>query len=844
MPGLAAESAEGHVLTADGEQLAYFLCGPQRWSFRSDQERLSVVQACAVRYSGFTGRRVRVRVTSRPFPESEWARRLDADVRTAPGSGPLPAWDDLLGQQQQRLARLALADEMVFLAVPVEGKPGSPDAAADVAKMTAQLAGPGMDARPVTPGELEYLLHRSCALGTPHPLTMPPPMVAWTEDDLAGFAAQHLDWSQASRGRSVRVTAVVNGQLVERFVVIGTMTRKPVIALPGEKGGGAAPWLKRATVGFNVEWSVIADVLQPEVVTSRMVDVVNAVAAQAAHAREHGEPLRKSLLAQSRQANDVIDDVETNDPLSTWLDVWVRFAVAGRTEQEALDRFQAVADLYAPGFTFEPTRRGMHAAAREFIPGEPLSTTAHRRRMTVTEFAAGMPHVTSLVGDRVGFHIGRTVTSTTSRAVCWHPWSAQEVRDSSGVTVVGGTLGSGKSSLVGSIAHQVATAGIPTVLLDLGGPLARLCDLPGYDGTANATDLMQAEPGALSPYRVIADPVREHYATDAEYMAAFRFAGSRRRMLAQDTLTTLLPAAVASMPRTAFAMSAATRAVGGHRWCSPHSVLDRLEDLNSCTGEDGARAEHSKDLVEHGRFLAGLLRDAAELPQTQLIFPERGTAPRTDPDAEADGYLLQVLTMRGLVTPKDGAKRDSWTLEQTVGAALLNLAAHHTSQQVYGIGDMHRRKLVALDEVGLLTAVASGRALVAQLAADSRKWNLRLILSGMNVAHVTAPEVGIANYIDSLFIGRTVGKQAIADALTACHIELGAGYEDVLPRLSPQPRDAVERLGYRDFVFYDGKGGCETVRVAQPPGVEDALNTTADPTKAKLSRPRLVKVPA
>ena len=84
-------------------------------------------------------------------------------------------------------------------------------------------------------------------------------------------------------------------------------------------------------------------------------------------------------------------------------------------------------ELYRPKVQIEHPE-AQYRYAREFIPGEPLASTAYRRRGSVMWAAAARAgrHRRS-VGDRRGIMLGETCTATR-RPVAWDPWMAQEVR--------------------------------------------------------------------------------------------------------------------------------------------------------------------------------------------------------------------------------------------------------------------------------------------------------------------------------------------------------------------------------------------------------------------------------
>src|SRR5664279_6274880 len=90
---LALQRAEGHVLSTKTTRTAWFLLQPQRWSFRSIAECEALILAAAQRYAelGANGRRVHIRVTSRPYAVRDWARALDANT-----PHPLSTWTEFL----------------------------------------------------------------------------------------------------------------------------------------------------------------------------------------------------------------------------------------------------------------------------------------------------------------------------------------------------------------------------------------------------------------------------------------------------------------------------------------------------------------------------------------------------------------------------------------------------------------------------------------------------------------------------------------------------------------------------------------------------------------------------
>jgi hypothetical protein len=239
-------------------------------------------------------------------------------------------------------------------------------------------------------------------------------------------------------------------------------------------------------------------------------------------------------------------------------------------------------------------------------------------------------------------------------------------------------------------------------------------------------------------------------------------------------------------------------------------------------------------LSEAAQAAAEFLDAAREMPQAQLVLPEIRELGAADEDELGDSheYYLTVLTMPGLVLPLDGADRRDWTDEERFSFPLLHLASWLTQRSIYD-RDRHERKGVAFDETWVLTRLSSGRALGNRTARDTRKFNTRALWASQNGGdHLAA---GIGNLVGASFIGRTTEAEAQADALRMARIETGVGYEETLAKLSPQARRAEGRSGFREFVFADGDGGVEKIRIdiEAHPQLKAALDTTADPTKVR-----------
>ncbi|MGH3605418.1 MAG: ATP-binding protein, partial [Pseudonocardiaceae bacterium] len=444
---------------------------------------------------------------------------------------------------------------------------------------------------------------------------------------------------------------------------------------------------------------------------------------------------------------------------------------------------------------------------------------------------SAVPTATAEVGDRRGILLGETCTATR-RPVAWDPWMAQEIRDSSGLTALVAGLGGGKSFLGGGIVYKTLRSGAYWTLLDPSGPLAKLCELPELRPYARPINLLNAQPGILNPYRVVGEPELSHFLDEEDPERAWRrekaLTAATRRRLVLDVLTGVLPFEVARMAKTRIVLLRAVRAVGGRPDAHPGQVFEMLRRDPS---------EHH----EHAIVVADFLDEMRE--RMSLLIPDKGA----DPYTEVRDDRLTVLTMSGLTLPKDTIGREHWTDAESLGVELLNLAAWLTQRSIYE-RPRDERKGVWIDEAFFLSEVPTGRVLMNRFARDSRKWNVRVLLSSQVPADFLKIQ-GFVSLLDSVFVGRLDDGPAQADALRLLKVPIGVGYEQVVASLGRRPggdRMATERdRAPRQFIFGDGAGGVERVRVDLSGAHLEHLCTALDTTPDALrGGPAAVELPS
>ena len=851
-PSIALRSIDGHLTRTGQEVYAWYKLSPQRWSFRSDSQRQDLIQAIAGQYAELQGRWLHLRVTTRPYPIRMWA---EAHVRNALGrlpdaAGALSFDDYMVGEQQQLLGR-SMAEKEVYLGVQVQTRnvmdraveraapilhkifPAAVDAElvaldAEVEHLDMVMSGAGLEGRPVTADEMSWLMHRSCSLGLPAPRNLPGlngavPGAAWEPEDLASFT-DAADFHQEPYSPTVEVHGRTGSNAgITRHLVVLTVGLMHGLQIPEVDD----PWVQRADrLPAPVEWSARIYVRRPEEVGGELQRQMNKVRSQVRHyTDEHELEPPQSLARQASRVLEIDDEMTSGfTALATRVRSWWRLAVSGADEREALKLAQQLVDLYKPKVAIEHPE-SQYALAREFIPGEPLSSSAYLRRGSVVWAASAVPTATAEVGDRRGVLLGETCTATR-RPVAWDPWMAQEVRDASGLTAMVAGLGGGKSFLGGGLVYKTLRAGAYWTLLDPSGPLTQLCHLPELRPYARPINLLNAQPGILNPYRVVPEPQLQHFLDEDDPERSWRrekaLVAATRRRLVLDVLTGLLPYEVARLPQTRIVLLRAVRAVGGRPDAHPGQVFEALRRDAS---------EHH----EHAKVVADFLDEMRE--RMGLLIPEQDA----DPYSQTRDDRLTVLTMAGLTLPKDGVGREHWTDAEALGVELLNLAAWLTQRSIYE-RPKDLRKGVWIDEAFFLSEVPTGRVLMNRFARDSRKWNVRVLLSSQIPADFLRIQ-GFVTLLDSVFVGRLDDEHAQADALRLLKVPVGAGYEQVIAALGRRPgghRGTERDRAPRQFIFGDGAGGVERIRVdfsgKHLAHLVQALDTTPDAARDDAQR--------
>lgn len=824
---LSLTEIAGHVTFTPASVTAWYVLPGVRWSFRPDLEREALIIAIAEQFAGLAGMRVHLRRTTRPFPADQWARTVDhhtsRPLRTVPGG---TSWADHLVAAQRHLQQLSHAEGETFLGITFSRRGAFDQLGEKVGRMFGRgtrlserekiekrslqfdevLGSFGVRAHRATTAELEWLVYRSVALGMEPPRLLSGSAADWEAGDVLALT-ESIERYRSPYGSTVKLVNRLTGE--EKHTAVLTVGRMEELEIPQRH----EPWLHfHERCPWPVELSSRIDILGPGEAFRDLDHRLRLIRSQQRDYDEHAMDAPPELQRLAERALGVGDEMTTGLPIdAARAHGWHRLAVTADSKEECLERARTLMQMYQRDMRISLQHpKNQDWLAREFIPGEPVAQTGYVRRMPVKLFAAALPQAASTVGDQRGDLIGRTA-GTCRRPVFLDLHFATEVREKSGLSVFVAEPGGGKSTLMGAIGYLAARRGVQVTLLDPSGPLARLCEMPELKPFSRVLNLTGSEYGTLAPYALIPSPRREHY-DDApegqrEYDIAVSNARSERRMLVQDICSMLLPPQVQREASTARLLRHAARHVPAEEDAALEDIVEALQDAEDHSTGDGAE-------------LAALLLDTAEMPLAKLFFgnPDKGVL--------EDDTALTVITMSGLRLPDLGIEREYWSAEEALALPMLHTAHRLAVRRAYG-GDMHRRKLVGLDEAHFMEGWKSGRSFLVRLARDSRKWNLAALVASQNPKDILGLDV--QNLVSTVFVGRIAEDTEVAEeALKLLRVPTGVGYESVLASLSEVDASETSKLPYREFVMRDVDGRVQRIRAdfSWVRGLLEYLNTT------------------
>lgn len=813
------------TISKEGRIMAWYLARNTSYSYRTVRSaEMLITDAAAGLNELEPGTRVHLRVTSRPFPVSEWAERSWKDA-----PAPTDEYAAILERDQMRLANADQTDKLVFWGIEVGSRSSvaaalasaasavrakktalsiqeaeSRELAQTVDRLDEVMAAPGVDSYAATPREMDWLVRKSLGLGCS--LT---PTTAIEDDDLdaeelSDFTRQ-VSWSVGSLADSVEVVSSQEATQQSRHAVVLTLAALPELLIPEVD----QPWIARADqLGFPLEWSIRLTIEDAEETQAKMNKLADRVRAQRSHYEvDHGIDAPRQLTRQAVRIAEIEDELRNANGLTTRVAAQVRVAVFGSTEREALGRAERLGKLYSQKARWV-RHLGQYHQAREFVPMERPSDSGSKRRMSIVKFAAGLPNAATEFGDRTGINLG-IVSGMSKQAAILNPWWGPE-HNRSGLMPVAGTLGSGKTLLALLMLYKTGTQGVPWTVLDPSSLMGELAQHPGMRSFSRSINLLGAENGALNPYALVPDPNpadfgANAYETGTEYDRAVKASNAQRRSLVREVLTGCLPGEKHGNKHTIEVLRQAVNRAPAYATSTIDGVL---HELSAIDGDQDSAIEAAK-LVETFRF-----QREAELPR--LFFADGSST--NDGTSALSNSRVTFFGLKGLVAPPEGEEdRTEWTEEQLLYRPLLNLASWAALREIYR-RPRTERKGVIFDEAHEITASGVGQTLIQKSATDSRKHNLVAMMLTQNPSGIT--NSSIANFVGTAFIGRMVEQEEQRGGARLLGLPDDDAYAAMFGNLSRPKSSGLRDSGQRDttpreFIAKDYHGNIEKITVDQ-----------------------------
>lgn len=784
---LAIRGVTDNLVTTGDSIEAWYVLNPVWWEFLSNQQRSSIIAAQARAWVSIVGREWHLRVTTRPFPAAAWARNLDL---LTPNPVDQDAWAAYLRDRQEAMRGQSLGESAAFLGVQIGNRglmqeilakmprrraQGKADLAArerrridnDLTNVTRAL---DEIARPATQREVEWLVQRSIGLCLPNPAAyrtvgdrpIDSNDLAGVYDavdiDRGGLGSRHLEII-GSEGRS-------GPGAIRRSVAVMSVGRVEVQDIPKAR----RPWLSHALRFGGVEMSVRGRILSGREAAADVEKRLQTILDQKPQYVQHDMSVPPSLDRAHTQAirrqDQMIEGAAVDAEAAH---VWVRIAIPGTDARNVMDRAEQMRKAFDRNGIELHFMRNQEGAYREFIPGEPKSTTAHHRRMPAEMWAASVPHLSTSLGDKQGQHVGRVAGSSGAQFV-WDLHRAMINDDRGGYTPVAGDMGSGKSYFCGGLMAVDTLRGICGTILDPSGPLAKIAEWGPIRDVTRVISLLDGDPGLLSPFAMIPEPTQREAEEAKKPIEDLRkMASLRRGTLALDVFRACLPPGLGEDQRTEVLLSEAIRATGNR---VTTSMIDALNYLKGAEGDD----PHARAVYQH-------LMGMSDHPYTRLMFH---TQQFSDAVPSVEPTLL-IITLAGLVLPNFDLPRTSWDIEERLAVPLVNVAAHYSARRIYS-RPRDEPKTMFLDEAHFLEGWPSGRALLSKLQRDSRKHRVRVFSASQDVATTLSAQKAAKALAGDVLIGAMNDFENQQAGLMLARAPIGAGYEKKIAGLRPAPQ--------------------------------------------------------
>lgn len=622
-------------------------------------------------------------------------------------------------------------------------------AAAETARST--LGRGALSARPLGAEELRQLRRRSVWRG----LT-PPPMSAtgrtvWgrslVADEFEGVELSPVLFGTAKGPRSAVAVDSPHGRVFTATLVAAAFPLR--MEFPRTR-----PWLAHVDgLPFPVEVDALLDLVPPRVARSRFGRRLDLARDQDREAAKAGA----ELPVETELMIDLAREWEHKIPTRRLPMVWghVTFRVDADSLEELASRCAVLTEHYQElGIDLAwPSGASQRGLLLQAVPGAERQFRSFRQVWPVETVGCGLPTAASNLGHPTGMYCGPT-TGRQVKAVTFDlHWAIRRsveqgerhVEAQGGVVLLGNPR-AGKSGALGTMVHDGALWRMPQVVIDFGGQLARLAQVPDIAGQVRVVDLLQAGAGSADPMGPAIVP--GDGATD-------RVRAARER-LTFETLRTLAWRQVDTDAGTRTELQQAIQRVSRSSEPSTAAVLDALLHSEQPAGRNlGAALAFDLD-TDEGSVLTG---EGAALP------------------AGLDGRSCTVLTGRGIVLPEPGKPLAAWDPAELFGAATFGIVAVKAQQLLWELPPGTLSALM-IDEAHVPLATPAGRRVISSALRNGPKQGVATVLATHNAEEVSAD--WLANMVSTWMLFRTTAPGALGRALEVMSVEGSADTRELV----------------------------------------------------------------
>lgn len=368
------------------------------------------------------------------------------------------------------------------------------------------------------------------------------------------------------------------------------------------------------------------------------------------------------------------------------------------------------------------------------------------------------------------FYIGET--SQGIESAVFHDPNFASLNNESGVSLITGAPGSGKTFFAQTLCAQSATAGKMVVVID---PKADFISMKNIEYDVGKVTLMQlskdSRAGIIDPFVICGDNKPQGI------------------VLAKEMIKTLTN--VKDLPFEA--IDPILSDVSAQENPSFRTVVNELR---------GFTRQSDPDLSSRVRNIGSSLNTISQMPFAKMMFSNPYNVPDRIPMKEG----LTVITMLGLPLPSADKPTDEYTEPNRIAAGIMFLISDYVSSVMLE-DTKGTPKLLIIDEAWAVVKNPAGSEVISQVSNMGRSLSMSMVMVTQSAGHIASLE-NIENTITTFFAFKANGKE-------------GNNVTELMGLRDPtdeNPRDwtgLMQNLGPGECLMKDFRGRYCTVQISQ-----------------------------